>query len=189
MRKLILSMQISLDGFAEGPGGDMSWLFKDDNEQWQDLFEMLQSVDLFLLGGGMFPDYRAFWKQALTNPQSTANQLAYAKLADKTKHIVFSHIMKDPGWANTQIVGGSVADEVAKIKAMPGKDIQVVGGAKLAAAVMDAGLVDEFRLRINPTILGGGKSIFRDQHWRYGLELVGVRSLKSGVVIARYRRK
>ena len=97
----------------------MSWLFKDDNEQWQDLFEMLQTVDLFLLGAGMFPDYRAFWKQALTNPQSTPNQLAYAKLADKTKHIVFSNTMKDPGWANTQIVSGSLSDEMAKIKAMP----------------------------------------------------------------------
>jgi len=182
-------MQISLDGFVEGPGGDMSWLLKDDDEQWQDLFEMLQTVDLFLLGGGMFPDYRAFWKQALTNPQSTPNQLAYAKLADKTKHIVFSHTMKDAGWANTQLVGGSVSEEIAKIKALSGKDIQVVGGAKLATTVMDAGLVDEYRLRINPTILGGGKSIFRDQHWRYALELMGTKTLKSGVVIARYRRK
>ncbi|HEY5745608.1 MAG TPA: dihydrofolate reductase family protein [Chryseolinea sp.] len=189
MRKLILSMQISLDGFVEGPGGDMSWLLKDDGEQWQDLFEMLQTVDLFLLGGGMFPDYRAFWKQALSNPKSTPNQLAYAKLADKTKHIVFSNTIKDPEWANTQIVGGSVADEIAKIKAMPGKDIQVVGGGNLAATVLDAGLVDEFRLRINPTILGGGKSIFRDQHWRYALELMGAKTLNSGTVIARYRRK
>lgn len=182
-------MQISLDGFVEGPGGDMSWLLKDDDEQWQDLFEMLQTVDLFLLGGGMFRDYRAFWKQALTNPQSSANQLAYAKLADKTKHIVFSHTMKDSEWANTQIVAGIVADEIAKIKAMPGKDIQVVGGGKFASAVIDSGLVDEYRLRINPTILGGGKSIFRDQHWRYKLELMGAKSLKSGVVIARYRVK
>jgi len=182
-------MQISLDGFVEGPGGDMSWLLKDDNDQWQDLFEMLQTVDLFLLGGGMFPDYRAFWKQALTNPQSSANQLAYAKLADKTKHIVFSRTMKDAGWANTQVVGGPLPDEIAKIKATPGKDIQVVGGAKFAAAIMDTGLVDEYRLRINPTILGGGKSIFRDQHWRYKLELIGAKTLKSGVVIARYRTK
>ena len=182
-------MQISLDGFVEGPGGDMSWLLKDDGEQWQDLFEMLETVDLFLLGAGMFPDYRAFWKQALTNPKSTPNQLAYAKLADKTKHIVFSNSMKNSEWANTQIVGGDLPEEIAKIKAMPGKDIQVVGGGKLATAVMDAGLVDEYRLRINPTILGGGKSIFRDQRWQYKLELMGVKSLKSGTVIARYRAK
>ncbi len=188
MRKLILSMQVSLDGFIEGPNGDMTWLHKDDKEQWQDLFEMLESVDLFLPGRVMFPDYRNYWKQALTNPQASPNEVAYAQLAEKTKHIVFSHTMDDPGWENTQIINGDVAEELAKLKKQPGKDIQVVGGAKLAATVIEAGLVDEYRLVINPVIIGSGKSFFRDQHSKHLLELTGTKLFASGVMIAKYKR-
>jgi dihydrofolate reductase len=187
MRKLILSMQVSLDGFIEGPNGDMSWLHKDDKEQWQDLFEMLQSVDLFLLGRVMFPDYRNYWKQALTNPQASPNEVAYAQLAEKTKHIVFSATMDEPAWENTQIINGDVAEEIAKLKKQPGKDIQVVGGARLAATVIEAGLVDKYRLIINPVIIGSGKSFFRDQRSKHLLELTGTKLLASGVMIARYK--
>jgi dihydrofolate reductase len=83
MRKLILSMQLSLDGFTEGENGDMSWLQKEDPEQWSDLFEMLETVDLFFLGRVMFPDYRNYWKSALTNNNVSANHRRYAQLAAK----------------------------------------------------------------------------------------------------------
>ena len=90
--------------------------------------------------------------------------MAYAKLAEKTKHLVFSQTMQDPGWENTTIIKGPVSEEVAKIKQRNGQDIQVVGGAKLAATIMGAGLVDEYRLIINPVIVGEGKTFFQDQH-------------------------
>jgi dihydrofolate reductase len=189
MRKLILSMQVSLDGFIEGPNGDMSWLIKDEEEQWQDLFEMLESVDQFLLGRVMFPEYRDYWKQALTKQGYSANEIAYAQLADKTNHVVFSNTMKDPEWANTKINNGRVAEEVARLKNQTGKDIQVVGGAKLAATVIEAGLVDEYRLTINPVIVGSGKSFFKDQKTKRFLELITTKKLRSGVVIVRYKVK
>jgi dihydrofolate reductase len=189
MRKLILSMQVSLDGFIEGPNGDMSWLIKDDEELWLDLFEMLGSVDLLLLGRVMFPEYRNYWKQVLTKPGSPSNEVAYAQLAEKTNHIVFSNTMKDPEWTNTKIINGRVSEEVAKLKNQTGKDIQVVGGAKLAATVIEAGLVDEYRLRINPVIVGSGKSFFKDQNTKRFLELISTKKLKSGIVIARYKVK
>ena len=188
MRKLILSMQVSLDGFIEGPNGDMSWMQTDDGEQWDEVFEMLQSVDLMILGRVMFPDYRDYWKQALTNPKASANEVAYARLAEKTKHIVFSSTMKDPQWNNTQIINGKVVDEIAKIKKQPGKDIYVVGGAKLAATVMEGGLVDEYRLTINPVIVGNGKSFFREQHSKHLLEPIHTKVQKSGVILAAYKR-
>ena len=186
MRKLIVSMQTSLDGYIEGPNGDMSWFQREDPEQWKDVFEMLESVDLFLLGRVMFPEYRDYWKQALTNQNSPANHVAYAKLAEKTKHVVFSSTLKDAEWKNTQIVNGNVVEEVKKLKQLPGKDIQVVGGAKLAATVIGAGLADEYRLTINPVILGGGKSFFRDQNSKHQLKLMNCKTLQSGVMIVRY---
>ncbi|HZE84903.1 MAG TPA: dihydrofolate reductase family protein [Puia sp.] len=189
MRKLILAMQVSLDGFVEGPGGDMSWFVHDDPEHWADLFGMLQSVDLFLLGRGMWTDYRNYWKQALISSTASPDEVAYAKLAEKTKHIVFSHTLADPGWENTSISNGPVAEEVRKIKQAPGKDIQVVGGARLAATILEAGLVDEYRLSIHPAILGEGKSFFRDQHTKQSLQFVSAKTLPSGGVIARYQAK
>jgi dihydrofolate reductase len=189
MRKLVLSMQVSLDGYVEGPNGDMRWMQTDDGEQWDDVFEMLQSVDLMILGRVMFPEYRDYWKHAPTNPKASANEVAYARLAEKTKHIVFSSTMTDPQWSNTQIINGQVAHEIAKIKKQPGKDIYLVGGAKLAATVIEAGLVDEYRLTINPVIIGSGKSFFRDQHSRHVLEPVHTKVQKSGVIMAAYRAK
>ncbi len=182
-------MQVSLDGFIEGPDGDMSWMAKDDQQQWDDLFEMLQSVDLFLLGRVMFPDYKNYWKQALTNPLASSNERAYARLAEKTQHLVFSHTMKNPEWGNTQIIKGPVAAQVAKLKQQPGKDIQVVGGAKLSATLIEAGLIDEYRLIINPAIMGTGKSFFRDQATKQFLELISTKTLPSGVLIVRYKGK
>jgi dihydrofolate reductase len=186
MRKLILSMQVSLDGFIEGKNGDMSWMDTDDKEQWADLFSMLQSVDLFLMGRVMWPAYRDYWKQALTSATETPNKVAYAKLAEKTKHIIFSQTLKDAGWENAAINNKPVVEEVKKIKQGNGKDIQIVGGAKLAATIIEAGLVDEYRLIINPVIVGEGKSFFRDQHSKQLLQLISTKNLSSGVIIAKY---
>lgn len=187
MRKLILSMQVSLDGFTEGPGGDMSWVATDDDNQWKDLFEMLESVDLFLLGRVMWPEYRDYWKKALTSSTASPNDVAYAKRAEKTKHLVFSQTMNDSGWENTTIIKGPVLEEVVKLKEASGKDIQIVGGAKLAATIIEASLVDEYRLTINPVILGDGKSFFRTQHSKQVLELISTKELPSGVVVVRYK--
>jgi len=189
MRKLILMMQVTVDGFIDGPGGDMSWMKHDDPEHWADVFEMLQTVDLLLLGRVMWPDYRNYWKQALDSNSASANEKKYAQFAEKTKHLVFSNTLQDAGWQNTSIVNDPVVETIRRLKKENGKDIQVVGGAKLAATVIDAGLVDEYRLNIHPAIIGSGKSFFRDQHSKQILELLGIKTLSSGVIIASYRAK
>ena len=85
-------------------------------------------------------------------------------------------------------IKGNVAEEIARLKKQPGKDIQVVGGAKLAATVIDADLVDQYRLIINPVILGSGKSFFKDQYTKHCLDMVSVKKLKSGVIVTQYNK-
>jgi dihydrofolate reductase len=187
MRKLILSMQVSLDGYIEGGNGDMSWLQRDDPEQWKDLFEMLESVDLFLLGRVMYPDYRDYWILAPMNEKASSNEKKYAQMAEKTDHIVFSNTLKESGWDNTRIISSPVAEEVKKIKQVKGRDIQIIGGAKLAATLLNAGLVDEYRLTVNPVILAKGKSFFNQSTLHSRLELLQAKTLKSGVVILKYK--
>lgn len=183
MRKLILLMRVSLDGFVEGPNGGMDWMDKDETAQWKDLFEVLEEVDLFLLGRVMWPDYRDYWTKALTNSDASQNEQAYARLAERTPHIIFSHTLKDAGWHNASIESGPVAEAVAKLKNMPGKNIQIVGGAKLAATLIDAGLVDEYRITVNPVVLLGGKSFFNQLQNPRPLKLVETKHLHPGVAI------
>lgn len=188
MRKLILLMRVSLDGFVAGPNDDMSWI-KDDDEQWKDLFEVLQNVDLFLLGGRMYADYKNYWKRALTSVDVTKEERAYAQLAEKTQHIVFSQTITDAGWENTSVENGPIAEAVTKLKNLPGKNIQIVGGAKFAATLIDAGIVDEYRITINPVLLTAGKSFFHQLAVKQELQLIESKQLGSGLVILVLRPK
>ncbi|MBB5396738.1 dihydrofolate reductase family protein [Mucilaginibacter sp. AK015] len=183
MRKLILSASISLDGYVEGPNGDMSWMQVDNDQEWDDLFESLNKVDLFILGSGMWTDYSSHWKKQLVDPGAPANEVKYAKIADKTPHIVFSKTLKDAGWDNTTINNGDLAAEVEKLKEQPGKDIMTFGGAKFVASLLDSGLVDEYRLAINPAILAGGKSSFNLLKKSQKLQLESVKQIGQLVVL------
>jgi dihydrofolate reductase len=165
----------------------MNWLQPDDEEQWDDLFTMLKEVDLFLLGRGMWAGYRDYLKKVLTAPGFSTNEVQYAQLAEKTPHIVFSHTLQDPEWENTSIAKGSVVEEISKLKQQSGKNIQLVGGATLAATVIEAGLVDEYRLLVNPVILSKGKSFFQQLHHPHPLTLTQVKKLSNGVVILTYK--
>lgn len=180
-------MQVSLDGFVDGENGDMSWMQHDEPEQWDDLFEMLDSVDLLLLGRKMFPDYRSYWMKALSNTGFSANEVKYAHYADTTPHIVFSQTLKDPQWHNTTIVDKPVVEEVTRIKQLPGKDIQIVGGAMFAATLMDSGLVDEYHFTLNPAIVTTGTPLFNRLRQKRNLVLTESKKFPSGVLVLKYK--
>jgi dihydrofolate reductase len=186
MRKIILAMSISLDGYVEGPNHDTSWMRTDSPSDWDDLFEMLESVDLLLLGGGMFEEYRDYWTQALTNPKASANEVKFARWAEKHRHIVFSRSIKNPKWENTTVTSGDAIEEVKKLKSQTGKNIYVVGGAKFASALLDAGLVDELRLVVNPWVLGAGKSLFNGNKHRHSLKLADTKKMDGDTLLVRY---
>jgi dihydrofolate reductase len=183
-------MQTSLDGYVEGKNGDMSWMQPDDDETWADLFQLLKdNVDLFLLGRGMWDEYRNYWKKALAEPDKFSDhEIAYAKLAEKTPHIVFSKTLKESGWENTTINSGDLETEIKKIKVSEGKNIQIVGGAAFAASLLDTGLVDEIRVLVSPAIIAGGKSFFQQLKNRHWLELTEVKQLSSQIVVLVYKQ-
>ncbi|HMJ69776.1 MAG TPA: dihydrofolate reductase family protein [Cyclobacteriaceae bacterium] len=189
MRKLILSMQISIDGFIEGENGDMSWMALDEPMSWDDTFEMLSTVDTALLGGVTFPIYRDHWKGCLAGSKCSANELKYAKWADKTQHLVVSKTLKDPEWQNTKVISGSVVEEVKKLKEQKGGDIYLVGGGMLARTMIDAGLVDAYRLTVSPYIAKKGKSLWSPLTNTHKLEPAGVKQLELGAIVLRYNEK
>jgi dihydrofolate reductase len=192
-RKIIAALQVSVDGFIEGPNGEMDWAMMEDEETWRDVFEMLGHVDTFILGRNMYPGYEQYWLTVLADPGgilpfsgrvASNNEIAYARLADSRHHIVLSSTLDKVAWKTTRIVRD--VEDIRKMKQQPGKDMYAVGGATLVSSLMNLDLIDELRLMVNPLILGGGMALFKDVKERHSLNLVRVKPLKSGKVSLTY---
>lgn len=186
MRRVILSMHMSLDGFVAGPKNEMNWMQPDSDEEWDDMFAMWQNVDLVLVGRGMWKEYRDYWSKALTEPGFPPNEVRYARLALHTKHLIFSDSLKKTGWTNATVCHDGLKKTIKRLKQEPGKDIIVFGGARFASSLIDSGLVDEYRLLIEPTILAKGKSIFKKHKNMHGLGIIELKKMQNGVAVARY---
>ena len=193
MRKIIAALQTSVDGFIEGPNGEMDWVMEEDEEAWKDMFQMLDSVDTCILGRVMYPEYEKYWLAVLANPggplplsgkAATKNEIAYARWADKTPHVVLSKTLDKVTWKTTRIVRD--LEEIRKLKQQPGKNMYVVGGATLVGSLMNASLIDEIQLMITPLLLSGGKALFKDVKERKALKQVRTKTLRSGKVSLTY---
>jgi dihydrofolate reductase len=188
-RKIIAALQVSVDGFIEGPNGEMDWVMEEDEEAWNDIFEMLTYVDTFILGRKMYPGYEQYWLAVLADPNgilplsgrvASKNEIAYARLANSRDHIVLSSTLDRVAWKTTRIIRD--VEDIRKMKQQPGKDMYAVGGAMLVSSLMNLGLIDELRLMVTPLILGDGKALFKDVKGRQTLKLAGAKQLKSGKV-------
>ena len=189
MREIIAALQVSVDGFIEGPNGELDWV-----ETWDDPFDdMFPQIDTCILGRGMYPGYEQYWQAILANPEgilaftgkvASKGEIDYAYFADKTPHIVLSKTLDKVAWKTTRIVRD--VEEIRKMKRQPGKDMYAVGGATLVSSLMNLGLIDELRLVVHPIVLGRGKALFKDVKERHALKLLGAKPLKSGMVCLTY---
>lgn len=188
-RTMIAALQVSLDGFIEGPHGEKDWA-----DSWASARELIPDVDTFVLGGRMYPGYGEYWEPIDANPERvppfqervpSKSEVAYARLAAKTRHIVLSKTLKNIPWPAAQIIR-DVA-ELRTLKAQPGKNIYVVGGATLVASLLNENLIDELRLIVHPIVLGKGRALFSGVKKRISLDLVVAKSTESGRVIVSYR--
>jgi dihydrofolate reductase len=102
--------------------------------------------------------------------------------------VVFSNTLETAGWSNTQLVKGSAAEEVARLKQEPGKDLLIFGSANLIGSLTKQGLIDEYRIGLTPLVLGSGTPMFKPSGERMRLQLLEARPMQSGVVLLRYAR-
>jgi dihydrofolate reductase len=187
MKKLMVKTAISLDGFLEGPNGDMDWFPKDDQADWDENFALTDQVDAVLLGRVTYRGYSAFWRSVLAAPsEHSANEVAFARWADKTRHIVFSRSLNEVDWSNSEI-RRDLAEDVPALKREAGKNLLVYGGSSFIGALTERGLVDEYHLVVHPVVLGGGKPLFKAASERRVLERTRVKQLPSGAVWLSYR--
>jgi dihydrofolate reductase len=185
MRKLIYSMGVSLDGFIAGPDGDIDWSAPDE-ELHRFYNQQARETGTELYGRRLYEAMR-YWETADEQPSATEPELEFARIWKDTPKIVFSRTLEKVE-GNARLVRDNVAEEVARLKEEPGKDL-AVGGAGLASAVMKLGLIDEYRLFVNPVVLGGGTPYFPALDQRINLELVETRTFGSRVVYVRYQAR
>jgi dihydrofolate reductase len=184
MRKLIYSMGVSLDGFIAGPDGAIDWSAPDE-ERHRFHNQQTREIGAHLVGRRLYEDMLP-WETADEDPSAEGAVLEFAYIWQSVPKIVFSKTL-DQVEGNARLARDGVAEEVARLKEQPGKDL-AIGGAGLAATAIALGLVDEFRLFVSPVVLGGGTPYFPAADERIALELAETQTFGSRVVYLRYRR-
>ncbi len=183
MGRLIYSMSVSLDGFVETPKRSLDWVRVD--EEFHRVFnDEARAMSAFLYGRRMYELMSAYWPTAAIQPSVTPVEVEFARIWTATPKVVFSRTLEEVSW-NSRLVRDGAVEEVTRLKAQPGFDMDV-GGPTLASAFIRAGLVDEYRLALHPVVLGGGTPFIPRLDDRLDLRLLEVRTFQSGVVYLRY---
>lgn len=189
MRKVILSVQVSLDGFTAGPNGELDWLVEHvvSEEGWNSLNDLVSTVDTVLLGRVNYQGFASYWPAMATNPSSTKNDIEFSRWLDTTPKLVFSRTLEQVEWKNARLVKENIAEEIRSLKQQEGQDMVILHSASLAQTFMQLGLIDEYRLSVHPVVLGGGILLFKDIKDRMNLKLVEAKTFRSGVVLLFYQ--
>ncbi len=182
--KLIYSFGVSADGFFAGPNGEIDWAIP--NEELH-LFhnEQTAALEASLCGRGLYEDMLP-WEERVGDPSVTGIALEFAEIWKRQLKIVFSRTLEAVE-GNAILIEGDAVEEVTKLKSERGGDLGV-GGAGLAAGLIAHDLVDEFRLFVNPVLVGGGTPYFPPLSQRLDLELTETRRFGSEIVYLRYQR-
>jgi dihydrofolate reductase len=181
MRKLILSMGMSLDGLVARPGryGAGGWgLPPDDPALKERKLEWMREVDLHLMGRNTYEEMAEFW------PTSDD---AYAAPMNDIPKVVFSSTLERADWPDSRIARGDLAEEIAALKREPGNDMIAWGGAAFAQSLTRLGLVDEYRLILQPVALGEGLPLFKNLNAPVRLELIDAKTYDTGAALHVYR--
>ncbi len=187
MRKLILRMELTLDGVAAGENGPIDGIDYGDAGSWSDIFETLETVDAMLIGAATHREYLGHWQSVLTNPTAPDSERRFAAIAARTPHFVLSRTLRTVEWANASVLAGGVA-AIEELKSRNGRDILLWGGPTVAAAAIEAQLVDELHLVTHPVIAGRGKKLFAGVSGMQRLRHVRTRVFPSGVVLTTHAR-
>ncbi|PWU49104.1 deaminase [Micromonospora globispora] len=185
MRKIILWMSVSLDGFFAGPDGELDW-HRVDDEMHQHFNDELRRMSAFLDGRRTYELMADFWPTADQDPGNSAPSREFAGIWRDMPKIVYSRTLPRADW-NSTVVREVVPEEVTALKAQPGGDM-VLGGADLAATFQRLGLIDEYRIYLHPVVVGRGRPLFPADA-RLDLRLVESRPFGNGVVLLRYLKE
>ena len=185
MRKIILMMSVSLDGFFEGPNREIDWHTVDD-EVHRHFNQELAAMGAFVEGRVTYELMDDFWPTADADPSAPEPVVEFARIWRDMPKIVFSRTLQraDP---NTTIKREVMVEDIMALKGQPGGDL-ALGGANLAATFRRLDLIDEYRISVHPVLIGRGRPLFQESDTRTYLQLIDTRTFGNGVVQLRYER-
>jgi dihydrofolate reductase len=185
VRKVIFLIHVSLDGYAAGPNGEMDWiLYNDELEQYAHALH--DTTDTAIYGRNTYQMMDSYWPTVLDDPESTPGAREHARwYADATK-IVVSKSLESVERENTVLLRDNISEEINRIKRQPGKDLWLLGSPSLAQTFMRLGLIDEYRINVNPVVLGAGQRLFEEADEPVNLNLLEAKTFDVGVVALRY---
>ncbi|MEU8591584.1 dihydrofolate reductase family protein [Streptomyces sp. NPDC048664] len=185
MRKIVLMMSMSLDGYMEGPNREIDWHLVDD-ELHRHFNDVLGRMGAFLNGRVTYELMAGFWPTADADPQHTGPMAEFARIWRNMPKVVFSRTLRHADW-HTTIVRDIAMDEILALKAQDGGDL-ALGGASLAAEFLRHDLVDEIRVYVHPILVGRGQRLFAESDALTALRLIETRRFGNGVVLLHYER-
>ncbi len=151
MRKIIVSNYITIDGFFAGPNGELDWFVWDD-EMAKFSIDQLKTMDAILLGRVTYKLFADYWP----TPAAYKENPIIAPMMNDLPKIVFSRTLDSVEWNNSKLVKENIAEEISRQKKQPGKDMVIFGSGSIVSALTRLGLIDVYRLIVNPVILGSG---------------------------------
>ena len=189
MRRLVLKMSTSLDGFVCGPNGETDWMIRSRDEggkAW--VAETLWRAGLHAMGSRSYFAWAGYWPTStdlLAAPMNDIPKIVFTQ--QRSLDLIAGDSAPAASWAEAQIANGDLATEIGRLKQQPGKDIVAHGGAGFAQSLARLGLIDEYRLVVHPVALGVGLRLFAELPMPLDLKLVSTSIFASGVVAQVYR--
>lgn len=185
MHRVTYSMGGSLDGYIVDPAGEIAGGPPDD-EMWRTVLAEIRGVGVHLMGRRLY-ETMLYWETADQLPDQDDNERAWTALWNPLPKVVFSRTLAAAQGQAARLARGTLAEEIARLKAEPGDWEIAIGGATLAAQAADLDLIDEYRFRVYPILVGGGVPYFSRGGLRRELELLEARTFGAGVQYLRYR--
>lgn len=191
MRKVILFMVVSLDGFVCGPNGEFDWEIRDEAVSRYLIPDLLSTVDTILLGRVLYQGFEQAWPAMAKDPSSPKDLVEFAHWIEDSPKVVFSQTLEKVAWKNSKLVriedDHDIVEEVARLREQQGGDMVVFGGARTAQTFAKLGLIDEYRFKLQPVALGVGRPLFKDIKDRMNLKPIKSKEFSSGVVALYYQ--
>ena len=186
MKKIVLFMHTSLDGFVAGPNGEMNWI-NVEKEIFDEATKVTDRADTALYGRNTYGMMEGYWPTAADQPNATKHDIEHSRWYNSVTKIVISKTMEGTQKPKTKVISHDLAQEIKKVKQGPGKDIVIFGSPSTCHSLMQDNLIDEYILTINPVLLGAGIPLFNGIEKLTKLKLVSSKVLDSAVVLAHYQ--
>ena len=191
MRKIILYMTTTLDGFIAGPGNELDWMLSTPEQDLNDdVIALLGASDGGILGYPVAQGMIPYWEAAAADPSASPASREFAAAVNRQHRIIITNQPADLPWPHSDLIlardDQDLIDAITKLRQQPGRDLGVPGGVRTAQRFTRLGLIDEYVLHVHPVAIGTGKPLFTQ---RTDLQLISSKSYRCGVLRLHYQTR